>query len=410
MKRILMVTPNTPGRNGGGSIASLTVLKALWSEGWNVHLVIHSGGAGLELGAEARALCEEVTLVEKLSTTSTPKGPGLSCLLQFGYWPRYQREVWDTVRALLGTGGFDLLFLDHLLTAECGRFAKQGGFDIPIVLREHNVESQLQLRALRYLRSARLYLEALARIRRWRAIESNLARYCDLVLPISSVDAAKLSALCPGFPVETLPAPVDTDHYHPSTDAIVGKEMVFIGGLGWRPNEDAVHWFIEEVFDSVRIHHPDAHLTVIGDGPPEWLRRNRHVSAVGFVPDERDLVARARVVIVPVRFGSGVRMKILNSLAMGKAVVSTRLGAEGIPVRDRHSILIADDAAGFAEAVSAVLADDAWVVRLGENGLRVCLDHYSPARLSVRLDGLLRRAARSGARSARPPVTSPRVR
>lgn len=336
-----------------------------------------------------RALCREVVHVPR-RRRSGGGAPRLFCLARHGYWPRHREELWEAVRDRLRSGAYDLLLLDHLLTAECGRLAKEDGFELPVVLRQHNVEADLQRRALRYVRGPGELLQALVRLRRWTAIESHLGRYCDLALAISNVDAARLAGASPGFPIAAAPVPADTAHYHPAPPLGAGKELVFVGGCHWPPNLDAVRWFVREVFPAVRARHPDAHLTVVGERPPAWLRRAPQVTATGFVPDERPLVAAARVVVAPIRFGSGVRIKILNALAMGKAVVSTRLGAEGIPVEHGHSALLADGAGPFADAVSSLLADDAAVARLGRNGLQACLAGFEPGAVARRLDALLR--------------------
>jgi glycosyltransferase involved in cell wall biosynthesis len=387
---VLFVTSNTPGRFAGGALATLETIRALREKDWDVDLVMNSGGPELNLGPEVAALCRKIVL-QLPGGMETPKSASLLCLLRYGYTPRYHRQLWNVVEPLLRSGDYDLLLLDHLNSAECGRFAKRAGIDIPIVLREHNVESDLHLRAFPYLRSTKLRLEALPRIRRYRAIEGNLRRYCDLAIPVSNVDAARLASMNPGFPVEPVSPAVDMDHFRPCFDRRTRKELVFIGGLGWRPNEDAVRWFVRDVLDEVLVRHPDAHLTVIGDEPPEWLAAHRQVTAAGFVEDERELMAQARVVIVPIRFGSGVRIKILNALAMGKPVVSTRLGAEGIPVQDGRSILLADEAATFADAVCSLLEDERQAARIGMGGLQVCLKHYGARNLADRLDRLLRR-------------------
>ncbi len=396
MPSALVVEPFPAGRAGGGAVASLALLQALRRSGWSVDLVLNFGGPDLVIDPEVRALCREVVHVPRVRRRS-PGAARLACLARHGYWPRHREELWEAVRDRLRSGAYDVLLLDHLLTVECGRLAKEEGFDLPVVLREHNVEADLQRRALRYVRGPGALAQCLVRLRRWTTIESHLARYCDLALAISEVDAALLAAASPGFPVASLPVPVDTAHYRPGPPLGAGKELVFVGGCHWPPNLDAVRWFVREVFPAVRARHPDAHLTVVGKEPPAWLGREPQVTAAGFVADERPLLARARVFVAPIRFGSGVRMKLLSALAMGKAIVSTRIGAEGIPLEHGHSVLFADDAGAFADAVSTLLTDDAAVARLARNGLQTCLDAFEPGAVARRLDGLLRACFDGGA-------------
>jgi polysaccharide biosynthesis protein PslH len=388
--RALFVTPNVPGRGTGGCAVTLSFLQALRRTGWRVHGVLCPGPEAV-VDELARSACDETTVVRKIGRARTPLGAGLWCALRHGYWPRYHDPLRAEVLALLDSARYDLLVLDGMGVAEVGRFARRAGLRLPIAFREHNVEAALVARSLALLPNWRLRSEASARLRRYRAIESNLARYCDLVLAVSAVDAAQLRASCPGFPVEPFPPPIDVEHYRPSAVPPRGKELVFVGGFAWPPNVDAMRWFVEEVWPAVRERHPDARLDVVGDDPPPWLRSAPNVTALGFLPDEREVVARARAVVVPVRYGSGVRVKILHSLAMGKAVVSTRIGAEGIAVRDGHSALLGDTPEEFARAVCTALEDDGCVERLGRNGRAVCLESFGAARLDADLDRVLRR-------------------
>ena len=229
-------------------------------------------------------------------------------------------------------------------------------------------------------------VETRLRAHRYRAIETHLARYCDLVLPISDVDGQKLAALNPGLPCVALPSPVDTNHYRPAPGPPSGREIVFVGGMGYGPNRDAVTWFVRDVLPRVVARHPDVRFTAVGEKPPAWFAEHApHVQGVGFVPDERLYVARARVFVAPIRFGSGVRTKILNALAMGRPVVSTTAGAEGLLLEPGREVVIADEAPAFADAVSRILDDDAWAARLADDGLRDCLDRYAPDRVAERL-------------------------
>lgn len=396
-RSVLFVTPYIPWRGTGACAVTLAFLQALRRNGWQVHVVL-SVSPELTVDEQARSACDEITVVPRTRRARTPLGPGLRCALRYGYWPRYHDALRAAVLDRLGAARYDLLVVDGMGVAEVGRFVREAGHRVPIAFREHNVEGALVARSLALLPGLGLRIEALSRLRRYRAIEANLARYCDLVLAISAVDAAQLRRSCPGFPVEPFPPPVDVEHYRPSAASSRGKELVFVGGFAWPPNLDAMRWFVGEVWPAVLARHPDARLVVVGDDPPPWLRDARNVAALGFVPDEREVVARARAVVVPVRYGSGVRVKILHALAMGKAVVSTRLGAEGIAVRDGHSALLGDTPEEFARAVCTALEDDACVERLGRNGLAVCLEGFGPARLDGQLDGVLRRLLAAPAR------------
>ncbi len=386
MKNILYVTENLPRASSGASVATLGMLRALQRGGWDVHLVLNLRRGELGLLDLARSLCASVTPVVRPRWRVTPVGDWLGCIARHGYVPRWQAGVWRAVQAALRARPFDLVVLDHIRAAEYGRLLKQRGLRVPIALRQHNVEHELNARIAPDMDLARERAETRLRAHRYREIETHLARYCDLVLPISEVDGAKLSALNPGLPHSAIPSPVDTDHYRPLPFPPPGKEVVFVGGMGYGPNRDAVTWFVRDVLPAVIARHPDVRFTAVGEKPPSWFAEHApHVRGVGFVPDEREYVGRGRVFVAPIRFGSGVRTKILNALAMGRPVVATTAGAEGLLLEPGRSIAIADDARGFADAVSALLDDDGRGAALAAEGLRAVLATYSPDAVAARL-------------------------
>lgn len=386
MKNILYVTENIPRAASGGSVATMGMLRALRHGGFDVHLVLNLRRADFGLLDVARSLCATVTPVERPRMRVTPAIDWLRCVGRHGYVPRWQAGVWRTMEAILRERRFDLVFLDHIRSAEYGRLLKERGPRVPIAFRDHNIEHELNARIAPEMDAPRERAETRLRAHRYRAIETHLARYCDLVLPISHVDGAKLEALNPGIPLAAIPSPVDTEHYRPAAFPPPGKEIVFVGGMGYGPNRDAVTWFVREVLPAVIARHPDVRFIAVGEKPPAWFAEHApHVQGVGFVPDERAHVARGRVFVAPIRYGSGVRTKILNALAMGRPVVATTAGAEGLLLEHRRSIVLADDPSAFADAVCVLLEDDAWAAALAAEGLRACLDAYSPESVADRL-------------------------
>lgn len=394
--KILYVTESFPAALSGGSAATLGMLRTLQRGGWDVHLVLNTRARYLDRLDAVRTLCTSVTPVVRPRMRIVPVGPWLGGVWKLGYAPRWQPEVFREVDAALQARPIDLVFLDQIRAAEYGRLVKERGHRVPVAFRTVNVEHVLNARIAPEMERRLERFETRLRAHRYKEIETHLARYCDLLLPISHVDGEKLAALNPGLPVEPIPSPVDTEHYRPARERPTGKEIVFVGGMGYGPNRDAVTWFVREVLPAIVAKHPDARFTAVGEKPPEWFAEHRpHVSGVGFVPDERPYVERARVFVAPVRYGSGVRTKILNTLAMRRPVVATTLGAEGLLLEPGRSIAIADDAREFAAAVNRVLADDAWAASLAESGLRACLDRYAPERVAERLRGAFAAVARS---------------
>jgi glycosyltransferase involved in cell wall biosynthesis len=163
-----------------------------------------------------------------------------------------------------------------------------------------------------------------------------------------------------------------------------------MGTLKYRPNVDAVTFLLDDVVPEVRRCCPDAVLTIVGDGEDADLERFRRPGVVvtGRVPDVRPYLAGAAVTVVPVRIGGGTRLKVVEALAMRKAVVSTTLGCEGLAVRSGEHVALADDAESFAAAITRLLGDPQERSRLGLAGRSLVVERYSWAHACKRLEEL----------------------
>jgi glycosyltransferase involved in cell wall biosynthesis len=152
-----------------------------------------------------------------------------------------------------------------------------------------------------------------------------------------------------------------------------------LGVMFWPPNAEGVQWFAREIWPRVHTRFPEARLTIIGKNPPPYLTKlNGHdqIEVTGYVPNLSQLLAETAVFIVPLRAGGGMRVKILDMWCWGLPIVSTRIGAEGIAIRDGENILIADSAHDFTQAIMHVLDDQQLASRLRHNGRQWIEDHY----------------------------------
>ena len=189
-----------------------------------------------------------------------------------------------------------------------------------------------------------------------------LSRF-DLVLAVSEADGRTFERLYPGSlraPVHVVQTGVDTEYFTPSSTAPERTHMVFTGSMDWLPNEDGMTYFCREILPRIRQSEPDATLSIIGRSPTPTVRKLAEIPGVevtGRVDDVRPHIARGSVYIVPLRIGGGTRLKIFEAMSMGKAVVSTTVGAEGLPVTNGSDIDIADEPARFAHAVVHLMRD-----------------------------------------------------
>jgi glycosyltransferase involved in cell wall biosynthesis len=250
----------------------------------------------------------------------------------------------------------------------------------PVVLFAHNVEHLIWQRLAevetRPWRRATLRLEA-RRLRRW---EGEACARVTVTAAVSDLDRARLQALAPEARLRVVPTGVDTVYFAPNGAARVPGRLVFVGSMDWHPNEDAVLHFLAATLPRIRRARRDVSVVVVGRNPRPALRAAATAAGVtvtGTVDDVRPWLAEADVCVVPLRVGGGTRLKIFEALAMGLPVVSTAVGAEGLPlVRDRHFVE-ADAPEAFATAVLALLREPARARALGEAGRRLVTARYS---------------------------------
>ena len=259
-----------------------------------------------------------------------------------------------TIRRVREDHGIDLLHLDMLpLVAYANEAPNKAK-----VLVHHNVEHVLlQRRADTEKGLARRFW--LEQARRLKNYEAEAVRKVTRSIAVSDVDAEILTQLAPGCQVRTVPNGVNTEYFTPMDVPVDPLEILYVGAMTHHPNVDAVRYFCEKSWPIIRAAKPNAKFTIVGAHPPPDLKaleeRYGGVTVVGQVPDIRPYVARASVYVVPLRIGGGTRLKILDAMAMGKAVVTTSIGCEGLEVTDGRDIIIADTPELFAGWVLDVM-------------------------------------------------------
>lgn len=304
-------------------------------------------------------------------------------------------EMQAAVDRMLAEDRFDLIYVDHLQMT----LYLKGKHLCPSLLDEHNVEWQLIRRVAETEPfGLRKWLASLE-WRKLRSYELAVCREYDVVTTVTEQDKAALQADAPDLAaVDCVPIGVDTHEFTPVELDPESKTILSLATMSWYPNVDAMHYFYSEIFPLVREQVPDARLVIAGSRPPESIKKleqDSSVSVPGFVQNVQDVAGKAAVFIVPLRSGSGMRVKILNALAMGLPVVSTNVGCEGISARHEEHILLADSPDDFAAQVVRLLKDRALRTRLGAAGREFVEKCYAWQVVYPKLDAAVARALHS---------------
>lgn len=289
----------------------------------------------------------------------------------------------------LGTAGrHDIVLCDFLEMAWCAENVR----GLPTVLFAHNVETMIW-RRYRQVESNLLKRIYFAREQgRVARTERAACAEFDAVLTVSRDDGELLQR---EFGLKTytiLPTGVDIEYFQPQNGEIAGR-MVFCGSMDWMPNIDGFWWFYRSIYPRIRKDFAAISFAVVGRRPgPEIVAANladKSTIVTGTVDDVRPHVAAAQLYLVPLRVGGGTRIKIFEAMAMKKCVISTSIGAEGLPLVNGEHLVIADGEEAFADAAKELLLDANKRSRIAEAGYRLVTEHYSWSRAaSVLYDAL----------------------
>lgn len=297
------------------------------------------------------------------------------------------REFHGTLRRLLEGEQYDLIHVDSIVLSEYAT-AATGSVR---VCTHHNVESQLLRRMASRLgrgpKSAYVRLQA----NRMETLEQMLCPTFAANIVVSESDGEYLGRMSPGARFEVIGNGVDCGYFYPRAGFEQNDDVVFVGGMTWSPNWDGLRYFVTDIWPQVLRKRPTTRFTTVGDcsaSQQEFLESVPNVRVAGHVDDVRPYVWRAGCVVIPLRVGGGTRIKILDSWALGKAVISTPIGCEGLRAIDGANIIVRSDPQEFAAAVCEVLDNAQWRGQLGSEGRRTAVAHYDWKVLGARIRSL----------------------
>lgn len=366
---VALAVPYPP--NNGQRLRNFGILKALASEGCEVTLLSFAGPEEMDQQAlVALGLCREVELLPAPSAGSSRLrslwGRARSMLSShpYGVFRYRSQEMEHAVRLMLGKRDFDAVLCDDVY-----QFANlpESVLD-KVLLNKHDFTFVVYERLLGRVRNALTLAYAKLETRKVREWEFYVCSRVPRVLVCSEQDGQLLRSVVPEDRIFVVPNAIDVEAYTPRHEDD-GRTLLFFGAMDYHANQDAVDYFITSILPLVKEAIPDIKFVVAGRNPPESLRarftRLPEIEFTGTVPDMSLELAKATVCVVPLRIGSGTRLKILEAAAMGKAIVSTRVGAEGLDLQHGKEILLEDEPEAFAKAIHYLLANPLFREELG---------------------------------------------
>jgi glycosyltransferase involved in cell wall biosynthesis len=384
----------------GGRIRSFQILRSLASQEQVTFLSYYGGKQDLDYERDLKAKIPGAITIHTAAPDTT------AFERQVDYLTRLPR------RAPYAVGKFthpkvrkavaDCLSNDRADVAVCDFLSASLNFPDPLprptVLFQHNVESSLWRRLAstekNKLKKFLFKIEA----RKMERYERQALRRFHHVIAVSEVDRRQMIDMQPGCPISVVPTGVDCSEFAlaPPSKSTPAR-IVFVGSMDWEPNIDAVKFFADEIWPSVREQFPDAIFEIVGRNPDALVTRLacESIKVSGTVPSILPHLHDATVVVVPLRIGGGTRLKIFEAMATGRAVVSTSIGAEGLDVASGKNLILADDPKSFADAILMLLRD-APLRRRYEEAAAQLASWYDWSQISRRFLDVLRETASSG--------------
>jgi glycosyltransferase involved in cell wall biosynthesis len=321
--------------------------------------------------------------------------------------PPYHQSVIDIIRRHMDGSPVDLIYVDGLGMTQYAEKART----VPVVVDLHDSLTLLYSRSVkresRLLKKVPLYLEKRSIAKR----EQSLRKFCRLIITNSEVDEQVIKSLAPSSRTLTITNGVDMDYFASLTARWESNKLIFTGVMDYGPNEDAVLYFGKEIFPKVRKNFPAVEFWIVGSGPSSEIQSlvsQPGVYVTGRVEDIRPYLESAGIFVCPLRYGAGMKNKVLAAMAMRTPVVATPMSLDGIEVTAGKNVLIADSAEAFAKQIGRLLTDRPLARYLGEEGYKLVAEKYSWTARGQVLESILMHIAAEfdHARLVQPPLAA----
>jgi len=356
----------------GGKIRSYYMLRELRRDHRITYLTLDDGSADPEARERAIEYCHELLCIPHRNIEKFSAGfyvelaQNLTSRLPYAIKKYQSAAMLAEIERRTRSKQFDVVVCDFLAPS----INVPNHLPCPSVLFQHNVEAVIWKRHFETQtgKLQKVYLHN--QWQKMRAYERDASQRFDGIVAVSHEDQEIIKRDYGVKNVYAIPTGVDIEFFKPRDKSTGGNALVFTGSMDWLPNEDAIRYFTDHILPLIRSKIPQVTLTVVGRNPYASLlelgKRDPAIIVTGRVEDVRPYMENAAAYIVPIRIGGGTRLKIYEAMAMAKPVISTTIGAEGLPLENGKELLIADTPENFAELVVRVLSDKSLARTLGE--------------------------------------------
>ncbi len=377
------------------------MLKELKREHQITFLTLDDGLAGADVREQAEEYCHELICIPHRQREKFTPGFYGDLLFNLVSPQPYaikkyesalmRREISERWR----NSAFEVLICDFLALA--GNVPRD--LPGPTILFQHNVEAMIWKRHYEVQSNPIKKAYLFGQWRKMHSFEQQMCRCFDCVIAVSPEDREQMRRKYSLANVFDVPTGVDTDFFQPrDQERIMPHNVVFTGSMDWLPNEDAIRYFTGQIMPLIKQAIPDLTLTVVGRNPYPGLielsKQDASIIVTGRVEDVRPYMERAAAYVVPLRIGGGTRLKIFEAMAMEKAIVSTSIGAEGLPVKGGADLLLADTPESFADSVIRLLRDPAAAGAMGRRASKTVRDQFGWQRVAENFAEICERAIR----------------
>lgn len=374
----------------GGTLAILSLTKAYLLNGYDVHLLnmLTHKHSNENLTQELNNKNLKITGIKVNTRLSI-----LNLLINFLFSKApyiakrfLSKEFKNELICLIKKNNYDIIQLEGLYCLQYISIIKQY-FNGRTIYRPHNLEHQIWKQNSENSKSIlkRFYFNSLAR--RLEKLETKLLNSYDYIIPISDNDKEEFIALGNSKPILTIPFGINLESYSNDTisNLINSNSICYIGALDWIPNQTGILWFIEKVFPILLKENPNIKLNIAGRNAPEWLKTKFIIPNIifhGEVDDAHLFLQKNGLMIVPLFSGSGMRVKIIEGMALKKTIIATSIAAEGISCNNNENIIITNENITFAKSIIQVLKNTDLQEKIGENAYKFVQNNFDTKKIT----------------------------